>query len=1221
MEERNPAHRGRDEKRWVDGSGALQRKPLLLPYEWELCKQLGITEEEYRWFKAELAERAYVRPAEYDHIPDIRCDPVLTPILINLAIGLALTAVSYLLAPKPTEPEERKDRQIRKSNINGRDRFAATYGFDSVAEIAQLGEPVPIVWTRYTGTTGGVVVEPKLIWSRVYSYGHTQVAKALYVASEGAIGKPARAGLWLGNNGVDVLSYEEYAFFYGHNVSDPPLVEGSKGDDTSGDPTPGYFPNFVQSWSPSNNATFGGSHPIANGTNYRVNWRVVSIPDDGTKNSKVQARLERKKICGYGLTRHGMKGVGTGYPRRLGFTSLYSFLITGKQLNKNLFKVEVTDDGDRTVLRASVDDINKALDQECIAADDLLQIGERFMCGNKQLQVTSRSREIWVPGDENDQVIGFRELGTIYSGTASQPQPVSINAIKNTKYVAIDSESRNQGGQGGGLIGGGNTPLLRYTEARVKNTRPVDSTEICIRSIVWARANGICNFNDIPYPRDLKRYDNDNVSIQSGSMSTYFQRTVGFKIKMRPVGSEGAWSDTSPVFLVRGATPQAQYNYLRMFHSRGMFEYRLIPLNGAILLDMAQAGVSGIWLNASVKDFHGFSLAHGVTGSCKGRAISLNDCIQEPLFWQDESDRDTSAAVIPLTLTKAQVVGARKVTIGKVQAIYADIFGDASLYQQGQTRQQVISTDAKIRGKRTKLDLSVLVQARAGTLNVNGIRPAWLDFQYWVWDINKRLWTGYSESEADGITDPGDTYVRDADRRTDRSERWRNVRQTVYEVNITSANPYHVSNLGVDGADDDDYTASLRFTIGSSGVPSGDQFDRPERRFIHNAQVHDVSHYGNLIETSCDNGPEHAVTSVNEIINHTRPSGNDLTLAGIAVRAGRSFNTLDQLRMYIKSGVNNSNSFPALVSYLLGKVATASGSRRLDPSLIDTASITAAQSFCDSNRLFYDGVLSQRTNLRTFIAQTAPFFLLSMVVSNGKIGLKEAIPRTGAVQLFTAGNIVDGSLNVEMIDISQRRDFQAVMIYRQNLDNQLPESRTVRLAYDTNAPMEQFDMSQFCTSRDHAIKVGRFFLALRRYITKQVSFQTTPDQVRFGPGDLISVALDTGVVRAMETGTVLADGSVVTPVPMKDGNWPVVYWSPGMVEVHSGTLTLQNGKTTDSEFFGAVFASTYNTVTTDKILVESVNITEDGLVEVQGTDFPDAIATATFSGGGIGIYD
>ena len=76
----------------------------LLPYEKELIKTIGLSEEEYRKFAAEIRRRGMVRPAAYDHIPDIQAGAAAVPILVNLAISLVLTGVSYLLTPKPKMP-------------------------------------------------------------------------------------------------------------------------------------------------------------------------------------------------------------------------------------------------------------------------------------------------------------------------------------------------------------------------------------------------------------------------------------------------------------------------------------------------------------------------------------------------------------------------------------------------------------------------------------------------------------------------------------------------------------------------------------------------------------------------------------------------------------------------------------------------------------------------------------------------------------------------------------------------------------------------------------------------------------------------------------------------------------------------------------------------------------------------------------------------------------
>jgi hypothetical protein len=78
--------------------------PPLLPFEKELIKALGCSEEEYKKFVRHAALRSRVRPAEYEVVPEIENDPIIVPLLISLVVGAALSAVSYLLTPKPKFP-------------------------------------------------------------------------------------------------------------------------------------------------------------------------------------------------------------------------------------------------------------------------------------------------------------------------------------------------------------------------------------------------------------------------------------------------------------------------------------------------------------------------------------------------------------------------------------------------------------------------------------------------------------------------------------------------------------------------------------------------------------------------------------------------------------------------------------------------------------------------------------------------------------------------------------------------------------------------------------------------------------------------------------------------------------------------------------------------------------------------------------------------------------
>ena len=143
----------------------------LLPYEKELIKTIGITEEEYCKFAAEVRRRGVVRPAEYDYLPDVR-NETTTIILVNLAISLVLTGVAYLLTPKPKMPEASKRSQLDLGSTNTGNRFTQSRGFDSLNELADYGSPVPIIFGLYDEALkiGGMLITPKLVWSRMFSH-------------------------------------------------------------------------------------------------------------------------------------------------------------------------------------------------------------------------------------------------------------------------------------------------------------------------------------------------------------------------------------------------------------------------------------------------------------------------------------------------------------------------------------------------------------------------------------------------------------------------------------------------------------------------------------------------------------------------------------------------------------------------------------------------------------------------------------------------------------------------------------------------------------------------------------------------------------------------------------------------------------------------------------------------------------------------------------------
>ena len=163
------------------------RKPagrrVLLQYEVDLCNAVGLTEEEY-WFFVEQAEAHNgTRSAEYEHIPDVRNEITATAaLIINLVVGVALTAISILLAPKPKAQDQQKQLALKTDDATGRSRFTPQTSFGALQELATIGSTIPLVFSRQ-----GVRVNSTLLWSQLLSRKAFQELRAIVLFSHGRL--------------------------------------------------------------------------------------------------------------------------------------------------------------------------------------------------------------------------------------------------------------------------------------------------------------------------------------------------------------------------------------------------------------------------------------------------------------------------------------------------------------------------------------------------------------------------------------------------------------------------------------------------------------------------------------------------------------------------------------------------------------------------------------------------------------------------------------------------------------------------------------------------------------------------------------------------------------------------------------------------------------------------------------------------------------------------
>jgi hypothetical protein len=213
-----------------------------------------------------------------------------------------------------------------------------------------------------------------------------------------------------------------------------------------------------------------------------------------------------------------------------------------------------------------------------------------------------------------------------------------------------------------------------------------------------------------------------------------------------------------------------------------------------------------------------------------------------------------------------------------------------------------------------------------------------------------------------------------------------------------------------------------------------------------------------------------------------------------------------------------SNNFADLVRILLQR------SSRVTASKIDTASLVAAANFTHNTGLWFNGVVDQSTNLEEWLAATAPEFLLRVVDKAGAKGLKPLVPVTAGnvintapitpVATFTEDHIAMDKFSISYIGAAERAPICATTLWRQQPDDDLGIIRSSQSRYEGEAvdgPFLQYDLSDFCGTENHAVKIGAFRIARRRYVSHTLQLALRPAAAAaaagLGMGDVVRVHL------------------------------------------------------------------------------------------------------------------
>jgi len=633
--------------RKVGGEMVTARSPftrrVLLPTEADLCNALGLTEEEYFQFLEGVAAKVKERPEAYNLIPDIRCDPVTGYALVSggsltflgqIAVGVALTAASVLLAPKP--PSMRQGTQERTADIGGTKKFAPQFSFNSVQDLANLGDLIPLVFANRQTidgiTYGGIRVNSQLLWSQMVSLGSYQQLKILALFSLGEIArKPELKGYAIGD--LLLENYHAEKIYKDTNGNIPFLIDGGifTGADTN------IFRvddkrHFSGTRNPTTQATFGLSNPMPNATAYKLPYQLVRTPSNtDTDEYRPAGRItykKRRKLLGAWPMRAGFVNSGTALQQSGGADATVGGFLTYQIVGSGTFGLyegigyqQDSSDVRLTMDPHGVEDINSATKTVREATDSYLAIGEQYMAGSTLLTCTQIL-------EDNLPVNGRPWDGT-------KIRSASFKVIETGRYESVNDSNGGLGPHCGNPYWDTNgdfftvrpgrldrddhfyyeqlglkdpdaydifNPNSRYalqkaTLGTISNNRKCHITEIGIKSKVFKEIQ-FANVNSKPTEEKIYEIYDHNSSLTLGNINKFITRYSFFKLQVRKVGQD-TWNWLKPssntdihtgLFCVKGNTPEFQYNYIRIDQpTLDQYEYRFFPWPGAAIVKEVQA--------------------------------------------------------------------------------------------------------------------------------------------------------------------------------------------------------------------------------------------------------------------------------------------------------------------------------------------------------------------------------------------------------------------------------------------------------------------------------------------------------------------------------------------------------------------------------------------------------------------------------------------------------
>jgi len=1143
---------------------------MMLPSDRYLADILGLTEEQYRHFQIEVRKRA----AEGPQPAVVAGTETLIAAGISLLIGVGTTIISSLLKPTLPQPGQAPGQPRQTQDITDpiirNSRFAPRYGFDSQQDIATLGSIIPIVYANRELISGdyygGIRINMPMLWNQILSLGGGQMLRGVFLLGEGTVSSIDTTGFAIGSNTLQGYVFDNtsateqgsrvtvYFSPDGGRIAGTDRVLGrtnanDDGSSSSSDVFQVYWDgdeqqDFCSSNRPSTQTSFGVYAPIGNDLMYKVNPvirpGVRSQYQANTTDGRLQVDCPNDN-----------QQINRRNKFRANFSTYSGVIGDGTEQSVAVgatvtYKLFYNSDWDVT-FGSGADQVEARDVASSVASlqkgwDDKLVVGEVYKIGTALAVCTTRTE---------DQFVSEADLDGSTSGAVTITATFSVveaGLIKGRQeaYLTVADRIATLGA----ITGGSGYVAGTYTDVPLTGGSGFGATADIVVNVSGV-VTGVTIVN--------RGYDYAATDSLSAAAANLGGTGSGFAVVVSTVltgGDTGAGNvATTGGHLLRYARGQVattrgcQAVELGLKSTLGIRINNLCNFRDAKTYEFADTNYCQEFENADIDEIKSSLYQSGV----------ITSPVQRYSFFKIKYRDITSSSWTTLT----HAYGVRSET---QQSVFNYIRLEFSSVKQREFMFEPLS-GFEIRNSH---------YGAGATL--------------YVLDPKKGRTT---------VSENGTTAVFNGESVA--------LNETNFGINYGKA----VAEL------DDDYSYEGRTLRGLPLVDTNtyiDDYGKLAETFVYSE-----------ISSSAEGGPEHEIVYVNEIVpNDTVPLYDDLALVGINIRSSAEWQQFAQFSSYVTGGKEctlmlggsgATHLFPDVLYDLMTDTRYGAGSF-IKSYMIDTTEFAAAAQWCLDRKYFYDAAVAEPINIRQWAADLAATHLLQFGETDGKYFLRPAISFSAVsiAGLFTAGNIVQDSFSLQYFDPEDRDPIQVSVRYREERPSNdltspglFPVVREVLVREATGSatdPIEQLDMSEYCTSRAHAIDAAKFLVKMRRIPTHTISFKTTHDGLTAGlaPGDYIKVAMDETEYDEFNNGVVTSEGALVSTTTLADGSYDVIAWDGTEGNAPADATLIVSGNTATPT--GIVFTVKLPSTQVRVYQVERITPDDEGTFTIEAMHMP-----------------